>query len=94
MATYKINDDYDVTISGPKKLVKGFEVEGTIFNRKTGKSTGINVRGEGRTISSAHDRARAQALQLCSLRPDNEPSKPRQGRTKARPPSKKKKSKV
>lgn len=78
MTTIKINDHYDVTLHGPRKLAKGYEVEGTIWNRETNQSTGIRVRGEGRTITAAQDRARAQAVQKCPI----DPPKPRASRKK------------
>jgi hypothetical protein len=65
MTTFKINDDYDVTTSGPSRLPKGFEVTGTIWNSKTSKSTGIKVKGQGKTISAAQDVARARASEAC-----------------------------
>jgi len=58
--TVDLDDRYAVTITygrGPK----GHLAVGEIFERKTGKKTGIDVRGEGRTIGSAGNRAIADA---------------------------------
>jgi hypothetical protein len=71
MTTQRINDQYDVTMAGPRKLAKGYEVVGTIWNRQTQKSTKITVRGEGRTISSAQARAFAEATQKCPSSDDD-----------------------
>lgn len=67
MTTLILNDRYDVTLAGPRKTAKGYEVEGKIWDRKSGKATDIRVRGEGRTISSAQDRARQQSQERCPL---------------------------
>ncbi len=72
MTTRRINDQYDLTMAGPRKVATGYEVDGTIWNSQTKKSMKITVRGEGRTISAAQDRAFAEAQQKCPQLDDDE----------------------
>jgi thiamine biosynthesis lipoprotein ApbE len=72
MTTIKLNDRYDVTLAVSGKTAKGYEVEGKIWDRQTGKPTEIQVRGAGRTISSAQAKARDQARQSCPFPEDDE----------------------
>jgi hypothetical protein len=65
MTTINLTDRYDVTLAGPTKVRKGFEVTGRIWNRQTHKQTDIAVEGKGRTISAAQDRAIKQAKERC-----------------------------
>jgi hypothetical protein len=39
VTTFILNDRYDVTLAGPSKTPKGYEVEGKIGDRKSGKAT-------------------------------------------------------
>lgn len=57
MATYNISDDFGVTVSMTGRTKRGFSVIGVIFSRKTLKSIGRDVRGEGSTLSLAQNRA-------------------------------------
>lgn len=62
--TVNLSGRYGVTITcenGPK----GFVALGEIFDRRTMEDIGIQVRGEGRTVASAGDRAIDDARAKC-----------------------------
>jgi hypothetical protein len=63
--TRKIDDRYEVTISSDRCRTGGWESEGHIFVTATGKSNGVTVKGEGRTLPSAEQRAFAEARKWC-----------------------------
>lgn len=74
MATYPINNDFDVTVSQKQKTKSGYVAEGTIYSRKTHKPVGHRVLGTGRTLSAAMNRAVAEAKRQCVglIAPDDE----------------------
>lgn len=59
--TREIDDRFSVTIRSDKRRVGGWESEGDIFVTSSGKDIGVTVNGEGRTMTSAEQRAFAKA---------------------------------
>jgi hypothetical protein len=59
--TRQLDDRHSVTIRSDRRRSGGWESEGDIFVTATCKDIGVTVRGEGRTMSSAEQRAFAQA---------------------------------
>jgi hypothetical protein len=76
MATYVINDDFDVTVSQQGRSKSGFTAVGTIHARKTQKPVGKPVQGTGRTLTAAMNRAVAEARRQCVglIPPDDDES--------------------
>ena len=73
--TRKIDELYSVTIRSDKRRGGGWESEGEIFLTATCRDIDVTVRGEGRTMSSAEQRAFAEARRWCLTRreePDEE----------------------
>lgn len=59
--TREIDDRHSVTIRPDKRRGGGWEAEGDIFVTSTGKDIGVTVNGEGRTMTSAEQRAFGKA---------------------------------
>jgi hypothetical protein len=57
MSTQHLNDEYDITFSVDRLGKAQFAVTGRVWDRRTSKPTSIEVRAEGRTISSAEQQA-------------------------------------
>lgn len=73
--TRRIDELYSVTVRSEKRRGGGWESEGEIFVTATCRDIGVTVRGEGRTMSSAEQRAFAEARRWSLTRrgdPDGE----------------------
>lgn len=66
--TSDLNEHYGVTIS-QARAGSPYVAVGDIFDRKTMRNVGIQVRGEGRTWPSASSRALALARAACPIEP-------------------------
>lgn len=74
--TRKIDGRHSVTIRSNKRRGGGWGSEGGIFVTATGKDVGLTVRGEGRTMSSAEQRAFAEARRWCLTRKKDREERP------------------
>jgi hypothetical protein len=63
--TRKIDDRYEVTIRSDPLRRGGWESEGDIYNSETREDVGVRVRGQGRTMPAAEDRAFGEARRWC-----------------------------
>lgn len=63
-STRNIDDDFDVTFRVESHIGSTWVVTGEVFKRSSGKPIGVEVEGEGRTMSKAEERAWAKVKEL------------------------------
>lgn len=63
-STRDLDDEFDVTFRVESHVGSVWVVTGEVFAKPTGKPIGVEVEGEGRTLSAAEERAWAKVRQM------------------------------
>ena len=66
--TMKLDDQFSVTISSDPLRRDGWEAVGQVYNTLGSCDTLVTVRGAGRTLPAAEDRALVEARRWCRER--------------------------